>query len=146
MLPSHLQGLEAALAVGVIVLTIKTAKRLSSRLEKSCFFFFRLSLSALRACTCRLVLRDPLFSARMTGILISLAFGIPPCVLWCARGRCCLLQLWHIYIFPNFPPGIFDIPEKKKRKYKSRREAPSVFQRIYAVFSLRLFLPLSFPR
>lgn len=41
MLPSHLQGLEAALAVRVIVLTIKATKRLSSHLEKSFLFFFQ---------------------------------------------------------------------------------------------------------
>lgn len=40
VLPSHLQGLEAALAVGVIVLTIKATERLSSHLEKSFFFCF----------------------------------------------------------------------------------------------------------
>lgn len=102
MLPSHLQGLEAALAVGVIVLTIKTAKRLSSRLQKSCFVLFFPSLSALRACTCRLVLRDPLFSARMTGILISLAFGIPPVFCGARRAAAASCSYDTYTYFPTF--------------------------------------------
>lgn len=98
MLPSHLQGLEAALAVGVIVLTIKATKRLSSYLEKSFFF----SLSALRACTCHLVLRDPLFSARMTGILISLPLEFPPvcCGLHGATAASCGYDTYTY--FPTF--------------------------------------------
>lgn len=64
MLPSHLQGLESALAVGLIVLTIKAGKRLSFHFEKSYFYFLHLS----RART----FRDPLFSSRMKGVLISL--------------------------------------------------------------------------
>lgn len=37
MLPSHLQGLESALAVALIVLTIKAGKRLSFHFEESYF-------------------------------------------------------------------------------------------------------------
>lgn len=38
MLPSHLQGLQSALAVGLIVLTTKAGKRLSFLFEKSYFY------------------------------------------------------------------------------------------------------------
>lgn len=72
MLPSHLQGLEAA---GVIVLTIKGTIRLSSHLKKS-FSFQCYELV--------LVLRDPLFFARLMGILISLPLDFHPlCAVAC---------------------------------------------------------------
>lgn len=50
MLPSHLQGLEPALAVALIVLTIKAGKRLSFHFEESYFYF--LQRGSPQPCSC----------------------------------------------------------------------------------------------
>lgn len=100
MLPSHLQGLEAALAVGVIVLTIKATKRLFSYLEKS---FFSVQHY------------NPLFSACMMGILISLPLEFPP-VCGGLHGATADSCSYDTYTY--FPTSllVFLILKKKKKK------------------------------
>lgn len=118
MLPSHLPP-----AGGVCAGSRSDCfdKRLSFHFQVKSYFYFifySAAPSAALACTCRLVLRDPLFSVRMKAILISLPVE---CAVACTGATADSCSYYTYTYFTTFLLCVFSV----YRCYSNAKDAKS---------------------